>query len=147
MYAIKRCQKQFHNAHIKTKDLKVGDLVLAYTLKQHTSKLKWRGMGPYVIHDISTSGALRLATLDGEQMPSWINGCGVKKYYKPLTYEMMEWLHKSKERKKRGEHVKEQAQIEAKERERKHKNKWVETKKFMNMVVNKNEQGHTYSSS
>ena len=79
MYALKRRQKSFHDARNKTKELKKGNLVLAYTLKQHASKLKKRGMGPYEIHDISNSGALRLATLDGEQMPNWISGCRVKK--------------------------------------------------------------------
>ena len=73
MYALKRQQKIFHDAKIKTKEFKKGDLVLAYTLKQHALKLKKRGLGPYAIHDISTSGALRLATIDGEQMPNWIS--------------------------------------------------------------------------
>ena len=77
MYTFKHRQKSFYDAKIKTKELKLGDLVLAYTLKQHTSKLKKRGMGPYVIQDISTSEALRLATLDGESMPNWISGCQV----------------------------------------------------------------------
>ena len=40
MYALKCRQKSFHDAKIKTKELQVGNLVLAYTLKQHTSKLK-----------------------------------------------------------------------------------------------------------
>ena len=66
MYAQKRRLKKFHDAHIINKDFKVGDLVLGYTLKQHTTKLKKRGMGPYVIHDLSHSGAVHLATLDGE---------------------------------------------------------------------------------
>ena len=52
MYALKHRQKSFHNAKIKTKEFKKGDLVLAYTLKQHASKLKKRGLGPYVVHDI-----------------------------------------------------------------------------------------------
>ena len=75
MYALKCRQKNFHDAKIKTKELQIGSLVLAYTLKQYASKLKKQGMGPYVIHDISTSGALRLATLDGEKMPNWVSGC------------------------------------------------------------------------
>ena len=33
MYALKRRQKSFHDARIKTKEFKKGDLVLAYTLK------------------------------------------------------------------------------------------------------------------
>ena len=42
-----------------------GGFGLAFTLKQQTSKLKKRGMGPYLIHDLSMSGAVHLATLDG----------------------------------------------------------------------------------
>ena len=40
MYAHKRWLKKFHDAHIINKEFKKGDLVLAYTLKQHTKKLK-----------------------------------------------------------------------------------------------------------
>ena len=64
MYAQKCCQKQSHDAYSKNKHFKIGDLVLAYTLKQHTSKLKKRGRRPYVIQDLSTSRAIKLATLD-----------------------------------------------------------------------------------
>lgn len=58
MYAQKRRLKQFHDAHIVNKEFAKRDLVLAYTLKQHTSKLKKRGFGPYIIHDLSASGAV-----------------------------------------------------------------------------------------
>ena len=85
MYAQKRRLKKFHDAHIINKEFKKGDLVLAYTLKQHTSKLKKHGMGPFVIHDLSSSGAVHLATLDGEPMTSWISGCRLKKYHESLT--------------------------------------------------------------
>lgn len=68
IYAQKRRQKKFHDAYIKNKDLKKGDLVLVCTLKQHSSKSKKRGMGPYVIQDISTTGALKLEMLDGLPM-------------------------------------------------------------------------------
>ena len=54
-------------------------------------------MGPYMIHDLSASGAVHLATLDGEPMDNWISGCRVKKYLKPLTLEILEWIHKAKE--------------------------------------------------
>ena len=95
MYAQKRRQKKFHDAHVKNKEFKVGDLVLC-TLKQHTSKLKKCGNGPYVIHDISTSGAIRLATLDGEQMLNWMSGCRLKKYHETLTPDMLERIHAAK---------------------------------------------------
>ena len=71
-------------------------------------------MGPYVIQDISTSGALRLATLDGVQMPNWISGCRVKKYLRPLTMEMLEQMHNTKERAQISHQEKQVAQIEAK---------------------------------
>ena len=34
IYALKRRQKRFHDGHIITKEVKLGDLVLVYTLKQ-----------------------------------------------------------------------------------------------------------------
>ncbi len=99
MYAQKRRLKKFHDAHIVNKEFQKGDLVLAYTLKQHTSKLKKRGMGPYIIHDLSSSGAVHLATLDGEPMANWISGCRLKKYKEPLTDEILQRLHATKEQK------------------------------------------------
>ena len=56
-------------------------MVLVYTLQQHTSKLTKRGRGPYVIESLSPSGAVWLATLDGEPMANWISGCRLKKYH------------------------------------------------------------------
>ena len=78
-------------------------------------------MGPYVIHDISTGGALHLATLDGEQMPTWISGFQVKKYLKLLMLEVLEWLHNTKEQAQCSLQMKQQALMEAKEQEAKHK--------------------------
>ena len=126
MYAQKRRLKQFHDAHIVNKEFQKGDLVLAYTLKQHTSKLKKRGMGPYIIHDLSTSGAVHLATLDGEPMANWISGCRLKKYKEPLTDEILQRLHATKEQKMKHENMKQQAQIEARERTAKLRRKWAE---------------------
>ena len=34
IYALKRRQKKFHDSHIGTKEFKLGDLVLLFTLKQ-----------------------------------------------------------------------------------------------------------------
>ena len=84
-----------------TKSSRKGDLVLVYTLKQHLSKLKKRGMGPFVIHELSASGAVQLATLDGEPMANWISGCRIKKYHEPLTQEILQRLHNAKERKQK----------------------------------------------
>ena len=68
MYAQKRQQKQHHDLILKPKELIKGDLVLVYTLKPHIGKFKKRRFGPRVIEEISSSGAVKLSTLDGEIM-------------------------------------------------------------------------------
>ena len=59
--------------------------MLLYTLKKHKRKLKKRGLGPFVINELTSSGEVRLETLDGAQMPNFINGSRLKKYEKLLT--------------------------------------------------------------
>ena len=68
MYALKRRQKQFHDHHIITKCFKLGDLVLVFTVKEFAAKLSKCGKGPYVILGLSASGAVKLSTLEGEEM-------------------------------------------------------------------------------
>ena len=119
MHAQKRRLKKFHDAHIINKDFQKGDLVLVYMLKQHTSKLKKRGMGPFVIHELSASGVVQLATLDGEPMANWISGCRVKKYHEPLTPKILQRLHNAKERKQKEAQMKKDAFAEGKETARK----------------------------
>ena len=85
MYALKFWQKRFRDSHIIAKELKLGDLVLVYTLKQFQSKFSKASQGPFVISRASSSGAFKLSTLDGEEIPNWISGFHVKKYYTLLT--------------------------------------------------------------
>ena len=123
MYALKRRQKKFHNSHVMTKEFKLGDLVLIYTLKQFQLKFTKRGRGPYVISQLSsTSGSVKLSTLGGEEMLNWISGCRIKKFHVPLTQEELDRLHKAKWRQQKRKLVAEMAQEEAKERARKRKN-------------------------
>ena len=42
-----------------------------------------RGLGPFVINELSLSGAVRLETLDGEPMANYINGSRLKLYHEP----------------------------------------------------------------
>ena len=94
MYVEKRRRKQWFDKNLKDRNFAVGDLVLLYTLKKNKRKLKKWGLGPYVIiHTILNSGAIRLATLDGEEMTAFINGSHLKKFYEPLTQEMLDQLH------------------------------------------------------
>ena len=116
MYANKRRQKEFFDKHVRTKEFAIGDYVLVYTLKQHAKNLKKRGMGPYVIKNLSPSGAVKIATLEGEEMPNWISGCRLKKYLIPLTQEMLMKIHMEKQRTREKARVVEEAQEEAKER-------------------------------
>ncbi|MCO5596584.1 hypothetical protein L7F22_050649 [Adiantum nelumboides] len=97
IYVQKRNMKLFFDQHVINKKFATGDYVLMYTLKQHSKKLQKRGNGPYVIHDISFSGAIKLATLEGEEMPNWISGCRLKKYHLPLTTKMLAKIHSAKE--------------------------------------------------
>ncbi|MCO5554804.1 hypothetical protein L7F22_008339 [Adiantum nelumboides] len=123
IYAQKRNMKSFFDQHVINKEFATWDYILMYTLKQHSKKLQKRGNGPYVIHDISHSGAIKLATLEGEEMPNWISGCRLKKYHLPLTTEMLAKIHSAKERKNKLKETKAQAQEEARIRILKRKQK------------------------
>ncbi|MCO5593608.1 hypothetical protein L7F22_047623 [Adiantum nelumboides] len=113
IYAQKRNMKSFFDQHVINKEFATRDYVLMYTLKQHSKKLKKRGNGHYVIHDISSSEAIKLATLEGEEMPNWISGYKLKKYHLPLTTEMLAKIHSAKERNNKVEETKAHTQEEA----------------------------------
>ena len=53
----------------------------------------------------------------------WISGCRLKKYHEPLTQEILQRLHATKERSKQKVEQKAQAQAEAKERREKMRRK------------------------
>ena len=80
-----------------------------------------QGLGPFVILDITTGGAIKLETLDGEPMANFINGSCLKRYHEPLTPEILSRLHKAQTKKAALQQMKEQAQIEARERAEKAK--------------------------
>lgn len=113
MYALKRRQKQFHDDHIITKQFRLGDLVLVYTLKEFVAKFTKCGRGPYVISSISSSGVVKITTLDGEKMPNGISGCRIKNYTMALTTEQLNRLHKAKWHAEKHKLVAEMAQEEA----------------------------------
>ena len=68
--------------------LNKGDLVLVYTLKLHIGNLRKQGFGPCMVEEVSSSGAVKLSTLDGESMSKWMSGCHKKKYELPLINNM-----------------------------------------------------------
>ena len=99
----------------------MGDLVLVFMLKEFKAKFTKRGQGPYIISNLSSSEAVKLSTLEGEEMPNWISGCGIKKYNKPLTQHELNLLHQAKWRKEWKQIEIELAQEEAKLRAQKQK--------------------------
>lgn len=76
-------------------------------------------MGPFVVSQLTSNGAVWLETLDGAKMPNFINGSRLKKYEQPLTDEMLKWLHVSKTYKEGQVQLKAAAQREARERREK----------------------------
>ena len=64
----------------------------------------------------SMRGAVRLETLDGEPMDSFINGSRLKRFHEPLTDDMLEHMHAAKTTKIALQQLKEQAQAKAKAR-------------------------------
>ena len=123
MYALKRRQKKIHDHHIITKRFKLGDLVLFFTIKEFATKLSKQGKGPYILTRLSASGAVKLSTLEGEEMPNWISEYRLKKYYTPLTKEQMKTLHEAKWRKQNNQWKAKLAREEARQRERNEKEK------------------------
>ena len=113
MYAEKQRRKQWFDRSLKERNFAVGDLVLLYTLKKNKRKLKKQGLGPYVIHSLLSSGAVKLAILDGEEMSTFINGSPIKEFYEPLTQPMLEQIHSAKTKKEALKTLKRESQEEA----------------------------------
>ena len=91
-------------------------MVFLYALKKHKRKLKKQGHGPFVVNELTISGAVRLEMLEGAQMPNFVNGSHLKKYKLPLTEQRMTQLQKAKTYKEGLAKLKEQARKEANKR-------------------------------
>ena len=91
--------KQWYDSNVRSKEFTKGDLVLAFTLKKHKRNLKMRGLGSFVINEITSGGAVHLETLEGDPMTSFINEGCLKRFHEPLTPKMLDKLHAAKNRK------------------------------------------------
>ena len=91
VYALKRQQRKFHDSHISIKEFKLGNLVLFFysrTICFEVHKARMRTLCDlWAIIGLSSSGAIKLLTLDEEEMANWISVCRIKKYNTPLTTE------------------------------------------------------------
>ena len=86
-------RKKWFDRNLKNKDLKEGDLCLMYSVRNTKRKLKYQGMGPYQVVEITLQGAVRIATLDGVVMEGYINGNKLKRFYGPLTLHALQTIH------------------------------------------------------
>ena len=75
-------EKAWHDRHIKNKTFQIGDLVLLYDSKflKFPGKFKTHWLGPYQIQQVTEGGAAQLSQLNGELLPTWINGSRLKPY-------------------------------------------------------------------
>jgi len=74
--------KAWHDRHIKHKVFQVGDLVLLYdrNFLKHPSKFQTHWLGPFVITQVTATGAIQWEKLHGEPHGSLFNGSRLKLY-------------------------------------------------------------------
>jgi len=79
--------KRAFGKNIKTKEFKIGDLVLKENIIKTTSNEEAKGkfgpnwLGPYVVVDATGLGAYRLLDLDGKEEPKTFNAIHIKHFY------------------------------------------------------------------
>lgn len=78
MATKKRRRKAWFDKNLKDKDISKGDLVLLYNSRNHKGKFKFRGLSPFRVIKINNIGSLQLATLEGEEFPSFMNRSRIK---------------------------------------------------------------------
>jgi len=72
---------------IKSKEFKIGDLVLKENINKTTTNNETKGkfepnwLGPYVVVDATRSEAYKLSTLDGKEESKTFNTIHVKHFY------------------------------------------------------------------
>ena len=79
-----RC-KVWHDKHLKLNRFQPGQWVLKYDgrneIKPGKFKVKW--VRPYQIQEVGDNGAIKLWTLDGQEVLETVNGCKLKIYHAP----------------------------------------------------------------
>ena len=78
----KNREKTWHDRHIKSKGIKIGDLVLMYDNKfmRFPGKFCMHCLGPYQVRHVTKGGAASLAKSDGTILPTMVNGSRMKLY-------------------------------------------------------------------
>ena len=60
-------------------------MALMFSVCNTKRKLRYQGMGPYLVVEIMPQGVVRIATLDGIIMDGYINGSKLMRFYGPLN--------------------------------------------------------------
>ena len=75
----------YHNRQVRTKQFKIGDLVLRRADigkdSSGTGKLGPNWEGPYQISKVTTKGAYRIKDMQGKELPRYCNSDSMRKYY------------------------------------------------------------------
>ena len=81
--AYQKCMSRAFNKRVKFRSIVEGDLVLKMTreLQDPRGKFQPQWEGPYIIKKIFSRGAVRLTTMDGEELSLPINLDALKKYF------------------------------------------------------------------
>ena len=131
MIVEKQRRKQWYDRQLKDKNIHEGDMVLLFGVRNKKQKLKYTGMGPYQICEITPQGTVRVEILDGIETVGFLNGSKFKRYYDPLTIETIQverdkQANKEKELKRIKNAIQEGKDREAKNKLRKQKtNVWT----------------------
>ena len=76
-------RKVWHDKHLKLNRFQPGQWVLKYDgwneIKAGKFKVRW--VGPYQIREVGDNGAIKLWTLDGQEVPQAVNGSKLKIYH------------------------------------------------------------------
>ena len=75
-------EKAWHDRYIKSKIFHTGDLVLLYDSKfvKFPGKFQTHWLRPYQIQQVTEGGAVQLSKLNGELVPTLINGSRLNLY-------------------------------------------------------------------
>jgi len=81
--AIQKQRKRRFDKKIRNEDVQENDLALVYDSRHQKflGKLHVRWLGPYLVTKVYENGSLSMSNLDGEPLPTRINGSRVRKYH------------------------------------------------------------------
>ena len=86
---VQQQRARWHDKYIKEKKFKEGDWALLFDskFKDFQGKFQTHWLGPYEIVRIFDNGAVKIRTIDEEEVTFLVNGHRLKLYHKPLSRE------------------------------------------------------------